>query len=60
MVEVRHELNVRRQKLREQLDYNTSVMTECLNEMEKIQSKRPEYARDVERILSETKEFKVK
>ena len=60
MVEVRHELNVRRQKLREQLDYNTSVMTECLNEMEKIQSKRPEYAKDVERILSETKEFKVK
>ncbi|MCR4604439.1 MAG: hypothetical protein K5639_00380 [Eubacterium sp.] len=55
MVEVRHELNVKRQKLREQLDYNTSVMTECLNEMEKIQSKKPEYARDVERILAETK-----
>lgn len=53
MVEVRHELNVRRQKLREQLDYNTGVMTECLNEMEKIRDKKPEYAADVERILAQ-------
>ena len=55
MVEVRHDLNTRRRRLREQLDYNTSVMTECLNEMEKIQSKKPEYAQDVERILMRTK-----
>ena len=51
MVEVRHDLNVRRQKLREQLDYNTGVMEECLEEMEKIRSTKPEYAVEVERIL---------
>lgn len=51
MVEVRHDLNVRRQKLREQLDYNTGVMEDCLEEMEKIRDKKPEYAEEVERIL---------
>lgn len=51
MVEVRHDLNVRRQKLREQLDYNTGVMEECLAEMEKIREMKPEYAIEVERIL---------
>ena len=51
MVEVRHELNVRRQKLREQLDYNTGVMEDCLEEMEAIRDKKPEYAEEVERIL---------
>lgn len=51
MVEVRHELNVRRQKMREQLDYNTGVMEDCLEEMEKIRDKKPEYAEEVERIL---------
>lgn len=52
MVEVRHNLNVQRQKLREQLDYNTGVMQECLEEMEMIRAKKPEYAEEVERILS--------
>ncbi len=51
MVEVRHELNVRRQKLREQIDYNTCVMEECLSEMEKIRDINPEYAEEVERLL---------
>ena len=51
MVEVRHDLNVRRQKLREQLDYNTGVMEDCLEEMEKIRNTKPEYAVEVERIL---------
>ena len=53
MVEVRHDLNVRRQKLREQLDGNTAIMEECLEEMEKIRDKKPEYAAEVERILSQ-------
>ena len=53
MVEVRHSLNVRRQKLREQLDYNTGVMTECLNEMDRIRMKNPEYEADVERVLAQ-------
>ena len=53
MVEVRHGLNIRRQKLREQLDYNTGVMTECLNEMDRIRLKKPEYEADVERVLAQ-------
>lgn len=36
MVEVRHDLNVRRQKLREQMDYNTGIMEQCLDEIDKI------------------------
>jgi len=51
MVEVRHDWNVRRQKLREQLEYNTGIMEECLEEMEKIRDRKPEYAVEVERIL---------
>lgn len=51
MIEVRHDLNVRRQKLREQMDYNTGIMEQCLDEIDKIRSKKPEYAVEVERIL---------
>ena len=59
MVEVRHDLNSRRQKLREQLDYNTGVMTECLNEMDRIRMKKPEYEADVERVLAQVGELKL-
>lgn len=52
MVEVRHALNVQRQKLREQLDYNMGVMEECLEEIDAIRCKKPEYAEEVEQILS--------
>ena len=58
MVEVRHELNQRRQRLREQLDYNTGVMTECLNEMDRIRLKKPEYEADVERVLAQVGDLK--
>ncbi len=51
MVEVRHELNVRRQKLREQLDYNTGIMEDCLAEMERIRNQKPQYAEEVEMLL---------
>lgn len=51
MVEVRHDLNVQRQKLREQLDYNMGIMEECLEEMEVIRNTKPEYALEVGRIL---------
>jgi len=36
MVEVRHDLNVRRQKLRDQLDYNAGIIEECQEEIERI------------------------
>lgn len=51
MVEVRHDLNVRRQKLREQLEYNTGVMEEFMKEIERIRDKKPEYAEEIEQIL---------
>lgn len=51
MVEVRHELNERRQKLREQIEYNTQVMQEFLGEMERIRNKKPEYQEEVEQVL---------
>ena len=37
--------------LREQMDYNTGIMEQCLDEIDKIRSKKPEYAVEVERIL---------
>jgi VIT1/CCC1 family predicted Fe2+/Mn2+ transporter len=52
MVEVRHDLNVRRQKLRDQMDYNTDIMEQCIEEMEKIRDESPDYAAEVETILS--------
>lgn len=51
MVEVRHELNVSRQKLREQMDYNTGIVEQCLEQMEKISDENPEYAKEIELLL---------
>ncbi len=51
MVEVRHSLNERRQKLRAQIDYNNGIMQDFLNELERIHNKKPEYAREIEELL---------
>ncbi len=51
MVEVRHELNTRRGKLREQIDYNNGIMQDFLGELERIRNKKPEYAEEVEMVL---------
>ncbi len=51
MVEVRHSLNERRQKLREQIDYNNGIMQDFLGELERIQKKSPEYAQEIEEML---------
>ncbi len=53
MVEVRHDLNERRQKLRGQIDYNNGIMQDFLNELERIRNKKPEYAEEIERILKD-------
>lgn len=37
MVEIRHELNVRRQKLRERLDYNIDVLEKCKSELKHLE-----------------------
>ncbi len=53
MVEVRHDLNERRQKLRGQIDYNNGIMQDFLNELERIRNKKSQYAEEIERILGE-------
>ena len=51
MVEVRHSLNERRQKLRDQIDYNNGIMQDFLRELERIRNKSPEYAQEIEELL---------
>lgn len=51
MVEVRHSLNERRQKLRSQIDYNNGIMQDFIGELERIRSQDPEYAREIEEML---------
>ena len=50
-VKKRVDKNQKEYILREQMDYNTSIMEQCLDEIDKIRSKKPEYAVEVERIL---------
>lgn len=57
MVEVRHDLNMRRQKLRSQIDYNTGIMQDFIGELERIRDIREEYAKDVEEVLAKSKEM---
>lgn len=52
MVEVRHRLNVRRQKLRERIDYNTNQLDLAMNAMMKIRSKYPEYEEDIRKLMN--------
>lgn len=54
MVEVRHELNSRRQQLRKQIDYNTGIIQDFINELERIRNMREAYAQDVEDILGKS------
>lgn len=56
MVEVRHRLNTRRQKLRERIEYNSDLMEKCINELELLQSKKTQYKEDVEVVLGQVKE----
>lgn len=55
MVEVRHGLNQRRQKLRSQIDYNTGIMQDFIGELERIQGMKPDYAQEVEEVLAKSK-----
>jgi hypothetical protein len=51
MVEVRHRLNVRRQKLRDLIDYNTSIKDKCVNEIKEFLEKKPENKNEVVETL---------
>lgn len=51
MVEVRHRLNVRRQKLRERIDLNTKQKEEALEEIKMLMEKYPDIANEGEKLL---------
>lgn len=51
MVEIRHRLNVRRQKLRERIEYNSKIKDESFKEIHEIIKKRPELKEDTIEIL---------
>lgn len=52
MVEVRHALITRRQKLREQLEYNESVAAEAKNKIKDLARRFPKYSSEISAITS--------
>lgn len=53
MVEVRHGLNTRRQKLREQIEYNTKEAESSKVEIKKIVEEYPQYAKKILEIIDD-------
>ena len=53
MVEVRHRLNNRRQKLREQIDYNNSILRTGKQEIAKVVKQAPELEYQVTKLMQE-------
>lgn len=51
MVELRHSLNVRRQSLREQMDYNRALAEEARQEITDINKEYPQYNREILDII---------
>lgn len=51
MVEVRHRLNVRRQKLRERVEYNTNQLDMAMNALMSLRSRHPEYEEEIRRYM---------
>lgn len=51
MVEVRHRLNVRRQKLRDRIDYNNKLKENSLEEIKGILTSNPELKPEVTKLL---------
>ncbi len=51
MVEVRHRLNTRRQKLRENIDYNNELRDKSMKEVAAFLEKRPENKNDILKFL---------
>ena len=51
MVEIRHELNQRRQKLREQVEYNTNTRQDMMNRMKALIIKHPEHRAELLQVV---------
>ncbi len=52
LVEIRHRLNVRRQKLRDRMDYNTNMRKESMDNIMDILKKRPESREEIIQVLN--------
>ncbi len=57
MVEMRHELILRRQKLREQMDYNRNVADTARKEIMDVAEKYPAYAEEITKMVDEYKSY---
>lgn len=53
MVEIRHNLIIRRQKLRKQMEYNARIAQEAQDEVKDIVEKYPEYAEKLLELVSD-------
>lgn len=53
MVEIRHGLIVRRQKLRSQMEYNKTISANASQEVKDLVEEYPQYAREILQIVSE-------
>ncbi|MCR5791994.1 MAG: hypothetical protein K6G65_02385 [Lachnospiraceae bacterium] len=51
MVEARHNLNVRRQMLRERVDYNMNLRNQCLARIQKVMDDNPELEEEINAVL---------
>lgn len=51
MSEVRHRLNVRREKLRERIDYNNKLKERCIKDLSKLLEQKPESREEVLKCL---------
>lgn len=53
MVEIRHRLNLRRQKIRERIEYNTSIKEKGFAQLTKLVEEIPDAKKEVAKVLEE-------
>ncbi len=56
MVEIRHELNTRRQALREQMEYNRQLAAQAGDEIRAVAAEYPMYAQEISRMVDEAEQ----
>lgn len=53
MVEVRHALIARRQKLREQIEYNQNIVKSSNQKIEKVKERYPQFTREIDQLVNQ-------
>ena len=56
MVEIHHELNTRRQALREQMEYNRQLAAQAGDEIRAVAAEYPAYAQEISRMVDEAEQ----